>query len=371
MAKSDLSSVVRDLASAATAAREASDRGVRAAVREVIDGFADARTPDRPALRLLGKVAAEAEGQAAQILFLTLGAVVEGGAPPEAAWPAIESGLGDLLKRAARFAHACIKHAEAEDLESAFAEAATTVARKRPLDAAAWNALPSRCLAAVACLTRSRSLRKRVRAERTLRRAAEPLTEAVAEVGFFAQVADMLDDEPIVVLHPATGRGFRVVTRDVASNLELGLLLADALIGDPKQGLLRGRRPSPKAMAALRNEAPPKGRAPNATPAFDLLPWTELSAEGSLPVLDEHTHDHGLDLEASPAIIPPLGGHRVVILRDAVHAHSIPIEATFVALRPELRVAARLKPAEVETMLASIQKRARRAAAKATSTRRG
>src|SRR5690606_4910410 len=144
------------------------------AVREVIDGFAAAPLPDPAAVRLLGQAAAGATGQAAQVLFLTLGAVVEGGASPEAAWPAVDKGLAAELAKATRFARACVRRAGTEDLEHAFAEAGAAAAAKSPDDAAAWRLLPARCLAAVACLTRSRTLRKRVRKDGTLPKATGP-----------------------------------------------------------------------------------------------------------------------------------------------------------------------------------------------------
>src|SRR5207302_1600448 len=126
---------------------------------------------------------------------------------------------------------ACLERAKDASVDAAFAAAAIEVSERRPRDAAAWREVPSRCVAAVACLTRSRELRKAMREDHALVGATLPLAEAVDEVGLLLQVLRMIDDEELVVVHRDAKRAFRVAIRDVASNVELLALLADALVG--------------------------------------------------------------------------------------------------------------------------------------------
>ena len=53
----------------------------------------------KTALGILENGIAKAEGRAAQVLNLALGALVEGGAPPELAWPAASRGLVEAILR--------------------------------------------------------------------------------------------------------------------------------------------------------------------------------------------------------------------------------------------------------------------------------
>ena len=52
----------------------------------------------------------------------------------------------------------------------------------------------------------------------------------------------VLDDEPLIVLHRATGRGFRLTISGVGDNFQLHTLLAAALIGEESAGKLAGQR---------------------------------------------------------------------------------------------------------------------------------
>ncbi len=345
----DPSAAVRRLLDAAHEASATNDRAIRTAVRNVIDAFeAPSTTKNTRAMRLLAAGTSSARGGAAHVLHLTLGAIVEGGGDPMVAWPAVEAGLTDVLGRASRFARACLIAAQTDHLEEALETAGANVAESHPRDAAAWKSMPSRCLAAVACLTRSRSLRRKVRENGKIKKAAAPLADAVAEVAFLVQVVEILDDEPLVVLHPQHRAGFRVVTRDVATNAELLVLLADALIGSSKKGLLPGSRPSARAIAMVKNEAGGKGKPAVVTPPWDLLAWDEGAT-------DPREHHHGLSLDGIPADIPRLRKERVVVLREPDHAHALELEPTFVALRPALRVAERLEADEVARFLDQVE----------------
>jgi hypothetical protein len=238
-------------------------------------------------------------------------------------------------------------------METSFSE----VAMERPLDAAAWLGLPARCLAAVACLTRSRALRKKLRATQALAKAAYPLEDAVAEVGFLSLALAVADDEPIVVVHPASRRAVRLVANDVATNVELFVLMADALCGSGKNALLGGKRPDARALASIRGEASGKKRAPVVRLPFDALAWGALRPDGTL---DADDHEHEIPFAGVPSQIPLFDGERIVLLRVATHDDPLTAEPTFDALRPALTVKKRFGEKETEALLRKLSRARRR-----------
>lgn len=82
-----------------------------------------------------------------------------------------------------------------------------------------------------------------------IREAAEQLGDSVPRAHWLPGLAQVLDDEPIVVIDDASGRGFRLTMSGIGDNFQLHTLLADRLIGDPARGLLAGERP-PRAWVA-------------------------------------------------------------------------------------------------------------------------
>jgi hypothetical protein len=332
-ARSELLDAVERLVAIAT--RDGDDRALRGAVNAVVKaaGSADARAM-RAAIERIADGMKHADGRATQVLHLTLGTLVEGGAPPELGWPVVSHGLRELLEQAARFAEACLERARHASGEAGFATAAREVSERRPRDAAAWREVPARCLAAVACLTRSRELRKAVREDGALVHATLPLAEAIDEVGLLLQVLRMIDDEELVVVHAEAKRAFRVAIRDVASNVELLALLADALVGE---GLLPGKRPSKPVHAALGKG---KGVSLRTSFTFDTTP-------------------HGDLVDGVPADFPERNGARVVVLHALRRPRALAVDPSFVGLAPEVRVTRALPAAEVERWLAPTRGRAR------------
>ena len=87
--------------------------------------------------------------------------------------------------------------------------------------------------------------------------AAAGLGDRVPRAHWLPGLAQVLDDEPVVVIDDATGRGFQLTMSGVGDNFQLHTLLADRLIGDPARGLLAGERPAPAWVAAA-TTAPPR-----------------------------------------------------------------------------------------------------------------
>lgn len=345
-----------------TANSGAKGKALQKAVAAVVEAFdaSDAKAA-KAALAKLDASVGGASGHASQVLQLTIGALVEAGAPPEAAWPAVSRELDAALDGATRYAMDCAQAAKTPHVETALAKAGDKIRKKSPDDAAAWDALPSRCLAAVACLTRSAKVRAAARKQKLLD-TAYALEDAVAEVGYLTHALRVLDDTEIVVLHPGHGRGFRVRISEIGSNAELFVLLADAVIGDPKKGFLPGDKFDPRAIAALTGEAePPKGSALVAP--FNYVAWTGLEADATLPEPSE-IEDHWIWFEGVPADIPEHGGTRVILLQDAPFPRMLPMERNFEALRPRVEIVEKIPAPAAAKLLAKLAKDAKKAGLK-------
>ncbi len=312
----------------AVATGDADDTALRRCVNAVVDGF-DAKdaASTKKGLGLLAKAAEKTDGRAAQVIDLVIGAVVEGGASPELAWPAVSKTLPDLLVRGARFARACVEKADAEHLEDALASAAASIAQERPRDAGAWRQIPARCLAAVACLARSPKLRKKASTDKKLAEATAPLVDAVDEVGVLVSLLRMIDGETVICVHPKSKTAVRITLRDVVTNLELVVLAGAAL----KLGSKSGKTLKTK---------------------LDPTPWPE---------------DDGDWLEAMPADLPDLDGARILILRDLAKPRSLPLEGPVPGLDAARSDVKLMKPDQVEALLRGMQSTPRRPRARSAS----
>jgi hypothetical protein len=369
----DLASAVAALVRGAET--EADPRRLRGSVEGVLAAFSDASIASRnAAVDAIGKALAGAAGEhaSAQVLALAMGALVEAGASAERAWPPLAKDLLRRLELAATFAEAVLRKARSDDLEAALADLGAELAKKHPAAAAAWQAVPSRCLAGVACLTHSRAVRAQAQANAALAQAAFRLGGAIDEVGYFLQALRIIDGETWLVLAPDLGRGWRVQIDAMPSNGELYVLLWDAISRQPSGAALTGDRPDRKAVAALqRGEPPPRPKA--ASVPFDLLAWTAVDGEGALRPTSGHEdsdHDHDassdavLDPDGLPADVPAFDDERVVVLRTG-NTRSVPIAPSFEGLRPRVEIVGEVGAAEVVRAVVRIA--TARAAAEAVS----
>lgn len=339
-----LSRAVLDLVTAATA--DADPRALRRVVEPVLDAFDDAPKAARDgAVRAMGKALESAEGRGAQVLCLALGALVEGGASPELAWRAVGRGLGALLDDATAFASAAVERADEPHLDVAIEAVGGDVAETHPREARAFRALPSRCLAAIACITRSKKVRSR--RDDALVEATWALSEAVPEVGHLRQALQIVDDTELVVLAPDLRRGWRVALDEVASNAELYVLLGDALIGPSDEGGIPGKRPDPRAVGLLRGEAGPKPRARSVALPFQLVTPPGHAADGAP---DEVGSEEVISPEGDLTEVFGGGREHVVILTSAASTRA-PLARAFEGTSPSLTVVATLSPAEVDRAL--------------------
>ena len=355
---SDFGAAVSHLVEIAT--KGGKDWQLREAVYNVMKAFKPKDAAGtKAALAALGKAIKIADGRGEKVLLLALGALVESGASPELAWPAVAYNLKPTLDGAARFAQACIDKADELGVDEAVRIAGHTLLKKMPKEHAAWEVVRSRCLAAVACLARSAKVRHIARASKdNLIEAAYALEDAVEEVTFFSQILKLIDDVPLLVLHPDSRRGFRLVMNDVTTNLELFVLLLDTLIGDPAKGMLPGTRPNPKAVRMINDPDFAPKKPPEIKVFWNMVGWTGVLPDGTLPDPQSDAHAHWVWVEGVPAEIPIFEGERVILMQPPVMKRSYEVEPAFAALSPRMKLKSKVSGAEVDRLVAKMAKAA-------------
>lgn len=346
------------------------DWAVRQAVGHVLQAFdpEDTKGAKYAVTQLGGAIKTAAPGLAQQVMLLAIGALVESGAPPELAFPFVRDGLVDMLKTSARFGDRCMEITDTPLVPDAIHQVKHILGKKHPKELAAWEQLPSRCLAAVACLSRSPKLRKQEREKADLIEAAEPFYELVEEVTFLSQIARVLDEnQKLLVIHPETRRGWRFTFSDITTILELYVLILDQIVGDPSKGLLKAAKPNPRAVRLLTDPDYEVKNPPEVNVPFHTLQWTALLPDGTFrdPKTDKHSH-HWVWLEGLPLEIAPFENERVILMVPPVMKRTAVVEPAFSALSPSLKLTAKLSQADVDRLIEKMTKANNARAAKAS-----
>ncbi len=262
----------------------------------------------------------------ASLVALCCGAMVENGADPLLATEPIMQRLPEAFAEATLYVEACEEaaqhaHAPSEQGESATEEDEEEDAVERfgeqigptmPVQANAFMALDPLGLAAIAMLSLSKESRRHYAGHEDLILAAHRLAPYHGRASFLMDMLLVLDDEPLIILHLASRRGFRVRIVGVADNFQLHTLIMGRLIGDEAAGFLPGESPEPEVVAAALDQ-PVDDTHSSVSGVFNLFNWPALTPEMGLP--------EGMDgarwwvwNEGRPADILPFEGTRVVLL---------------------------------------------------------
>lgn len=148
----------------------------------------------------------------------------------------------------------------------------------------------------------------------------------------------VLDDEPLIVLHRPSGRGFRVTVSGIGDNFQLHTLLAAALVGDGSAGGLPGRRPSAEEIAAA-------GEGEQLEPPAGI--------RGCFNLVD--AYGDWIWNEGRPADIPPLEGTRVVVIDPPPYERTWNAGRAYPLMRPTVRVDGPLPADEAARWLALVK----------------
>lgn len=277
------------------------------------------------------------------------GALVERGADPDWVEPRLTGRLADVLEEAvpvAELADARIDRAGPdEDTDQIFAGVREELKTARPDQLAALDALDRMLPPCMAIYQRSAHAR---RYGRCLLDRLEQIGDWSETTHWLARLLKVLDDEPFVAIEPATGLGIEGRLNGVADNFQLHMLLMDAF------PLANGSVPprlTPAAAAAAWG-------AGAVDPGVDVVGTWNLHAHAALS--DQGTVPAGVEgmstwiwNEGTPADIPPLDDHRVILLGPASYERIWPARRAFANLRAELG-ARELPPREVSIWLGRI-----------------
>jgi hypothetical protein len=147
----------------------------------------------------------------------------------------------------------------------------------------------------------------------------------------------VLDDEELIVLHRATGRGYRVIISGIGDNFQLHTLLAARLIGQESRGMIPGQPPTPAEIAAASDGevAPPDGIRGNfnLVDAFGAWIWNE----------------------GRPADIPRLEGTRVVVIDPPPYERTWNAGRAYPLMRPSVTVTQILPAAEAARWVSKVK----------------
>jgi hypothetical protein len=384
---------------AMTAAQEPDAEELQECAQEVAHSGVRARAEEREAALSRLIISLEhSHPQVAGLAAITGGALVEQGASPLTLGKALVERVPGILGDALRFTDRCVaelgldqpsEEGEAED-DGDEDEGSVRVAGKAipeevvervfaddPVSVQAYGALDSWCYPAIACLTREPTLREAARQNPAFAEAAIRLNNLAESGGlsFLSKLLLVLDDEPLLVLHPESKKGFRCRMGGIADNFQLHTLLMDTLIapepgggrgfmakllgrgGETMSGLpdgLRGRRPDPASVAVARGEGPQEGHG-SVVGAWNLYNWTAVDpgsgmfGDGPLAGMG-----HWIWNEGVPADITPFEGLRIVLLGAPAYERSWNSVRLFDALPAYVRVEEMLTPQGVEEWLARL-----------------
>lgn len=290
------------------------------------------------ALRRLAAEFGDLRPVAAGHVGISCGSLVEAGGDPEIAGPALLGLLPRVLDGVCEFYDLCYERVEADpdiaaevarrteedegyDLDQYIADESWDelaqrfgpfIFKHKPVPVLAHMAQRFYCLGVIAHLSRSKPLRAVARARPELLDKSRAADGAAGHGSFLTDMLRVLDDEPLVVLHPGERKGYEVRISGVADNFQLHTLLAGELIGDPGKGWLNGKKPPAAVVALARGDGMPTGEL-HTTGAFNLWNWTGLQPDGTLPTGQDGS-DHWIWNEGAPADIRPFEGMRVVLL---------------------------------------------------------
>jgi hypothetical protein len=200
--------------------------------------------------------------------------------------------------------------------------------------------------AAAAVLSRSVELRRTLPHKASLLGKIHRYQE---RYGFLSKMLSVLDDEPLIVLHPSTRRGWAARMGGIADNFQLHLLLRAALAGGGPERIA-GEPPPPAAIRAASDGDP--SDAPTAVSDWQLANWPAVRDDGSLP--GQSDTRHWIWNEGFPAEVEPFAGTRLIAVGPSTIQRSWNSERVFAGMHGWLRVERALTGAEASTLLAEI-----------------
>lgn len=170
-----------------------------------------------------------------------------------------------------------------------------------------------------------------------VRETAAAIADKLQDADWVLGLALVLDDEPLVVLDPASGRGFRLTMSGVGDNFQLHTLLADRLAR--RRGGVPGLKPPPRAWVTEATDGP------------QLSSFTDLILRRFRLFDGNGAYVYP---EGRPADIAKLGETRVLVLHPPLGSFGWVGGRTYQHMKPTLTLDRTLDAAEAANWLARV-----------------
>jgi hypothetical protein len=306
---------------------------------------------------LLAASLEEWSGEPLGLVALLVGSLVESGASPRLPFAPLASRMKSVTSATLVMARAIARGLpnDGEENDEAFNAAFLAAQARQPEEAELALAFSNIALATIALLSRSPENRAVARRDcEHLDRARELANERMApgNAKFLSKMLHVLDGESLLVLHPASVRGFDVAITGIADNFQLHTLLAAALIplGLP------GKPPAQAIVSCARGEGP-QCLTMGSDGVFNLHHWTALGGDGKLPEgQDARTSAHWIWNEGVPADIRLFEGRRIVLLAPPPYERHWNTNRLFDAMPASAAVARTLEAHEVAGWIEKLSK---------------
>ncbi|MEZ4222539.1 MAG: hypothetical protein R3B13_16485 [Polyangiaceae bacterium] len=299
---------------------------------------------DRVLRRLLDATNAP-HPQAAGLVALLSGCVVEEGADPELAVkvlvPRLEAALTaarSVVDAATNLDEVETENEQAETVEVAnrlvFAREWDAIVDSDSLGAQSLLAIDHFCQPLIAALSRKPDLLKSSSVQALL----APLThfsDASMYSHFLARLLRVPIDEEWFILDPQGCRGFALQVTGVANAFQVYALLHAVLCGVPRSIThwsrpVRGPQP-PSMVLAVADGSGPQEAPGSYVPPFTLFRWSAMDHPGKIPGFDDHREWYSNS--AGPAELARFGEARIGILGDVGFRMEFGLAREFAALR--------------------------------------
>lgn len=315
-------------------------------LQEIVDQARDAKGAARN--RALAQMAVWIETYPDLMVVASMsviaGALVEFGGQADIAFPAIWKRIVSILPGIISFVGICRSEGafEEDDPRAILVK----VAERMPQQALQWQALNSMYLGAISMMARSVDNRQKARKDRDVIRALEGVSPIHEGANWLYRMLASLDQEEVIVIHPAQKKAFRVVLNGIASLGQLEILLGDCLIDAEREDRLDGIESAPSVVKLMQGQTQEKALA--AIGVFEMGSYRALKADGQLDA------DLLFNVNELPAAFLPFQGRRVILLKDSSQQRVLKAQSPFDSMAASCQLVQVLNENETESYLKNI-----------------
>jgi hypothetical protein len=306
------------------------------------------RTEAMQAMQVISPALSLPDATRAAFVATVCGAFVEHGLDPSAIVQPLVDRLRKILPLCVALADACRREVpdpipENQSFDELFRAVRERLAPSMPEEAAAWEALEKFWPPAIAVFSASQAARALAR---DLRELAGKLSDVHTAGHWLRFMLFVLDNEPLLVIEPATELGILARMNGVVDNFQLQVFLMDIF---PQKGWFKRRRVASHIVDIARGNGPQRSES-FATGCWNLYSWQAVRPDLTLP----DPMDYGKAWiwgEGIPDDIPRFENRRVVLLGPASYQRSWPAQRLFDHLRASMEIEQKLSKAEVREWL--------------------